>query len=279
MIKTRLMIVVAVALAASTGHAWSANAPVKTPAAARKPVQSEHKLAVKVTTVDRRTRKPVQMETEIHYLLYLPEGYEKSRADGKKRWPLMLFLHGAGERGKDINRVKRHGPPKLVEAGRGLPFVIVSPQCPSGRWWNAEVLMALLDAVVAGHAIDEDRIYVTGLSMGGFGTWQLGAKAPKRFAALVPICGGGRVADARKLKDIPIWAFHGGKDRVVSPAKSRQMIEAIRTAGGQGALITIYPEAGHDSWTKTYNNADLYAWLLRQKRRAPARPKTAKPQS
>ena len=109
----------------------------------------------------------------------------------------MLFLHGAGERGNDLNLVKKHGPPRLVEEGKSFPFVIVSPQCPENHWWEPVALTGLLDEIVEKYKIDKDRIYVTGLSMGGFGTWSLAAYSPKRFAAIVPICGGGEAVAAK----------------------------------------------------------------------------------
>lgn len=196
------------------------------------------------------------------YLLFLPEGY--AQGDAKKRWPLMLFLHGAGERGTNLTLVKKHGPPKLVEKDRSFPFVLVSPQCPRRRWWDVKVLTGLLDDVVKTHAVDKDRIYVTGLSMGGFGTWALAAATPGRFAAIVPICGGGKTGAAKQIKDIPTWVFHGGRDGVVPPARSRQMVDAMKAAGAKSVQLTIYPQAGHDSWSKTYDNPELYKWLLKQ---------------
>lgn len=199
----------------------------------------------------------------LKYLLYLPADYEK-----KDAWPLMLFLHGAGERGDNIERVKVHGPPKLIAAGKQFPFIVVSPQCPANRWWQPEDLTALLDEVVEKYKVDKDRIWVTGLSMGGFGTWSLAAATPDRFAALVPICGGGDPIWARRFQHIPIWVFHGAKDPVVPLDRSTRMVEALKQAGGN-VKFTVYPEAGHDSWTAAYNDPALYEWLLAQKR-APA---------
>jgi len=265
--KKTLLSILAAAVAA--GPATPADPPGK---GDKKSVQSEHKLKAKVTTTDRRTKKPVTKAVEMGYLLYLPEGYEKPKGKSPKRWPLMLFLHGAGERGTDLALVKKHGPPKLVERGKRFPFLIVSPQCPRGQWWNADVLTALLDEVVAAHAVDEDRVYVTGLSMGGFGTWALGAKTPRRFAALVPICGGGDTKTAARLKDIAVWAFHGERDRLVRPERSRQMVKAIQAAGGKNVKLTVYPDAGHNSWTRAYAEPGLYEWLLKQKRSGKAKP-------
>lgn len=202
-----------------------------------------------------------QVAVEIEYLLYLPEGY----GDTEQTWPLMLFLHGAGERGHDLEKVKVHGPPKLVAQGQSMPFIIVSPQCPTGKSWTdpseVQVLISLLDDIVANYDVDESRVYLTGLSMGGFGTWALGSSCPERFAAMVPICGGGDSRMTRRLRDVPIWVFHGAKDNTVPLARSAEMVEAVKAAGGD-IEFTVYPEAGHDSWTETYDNPELYEWLL-----------------
>ena len=142
-----------------------------------------------------------------------------------------------------------------------------SPQRGAGGWRSqVETLNGLLDDVMAKYKVDKDRVYVTGLSMGGYGTWALAAAHPKRFAAIVPICGGGNPADAAKLKDLPIWVFHGAKDRAVPLARSEMMVKAIKKAGGN-PKFTVYPEAGHDSWTESYDNPELYTWLLKQKRK------------
>jgi poly(3-hydroxybutyrate) depolymerase/lysophospholipase L1-like esterase len=214
------------------------------------------------TQTEQAFEKEIKVKVKLNYLLFLPEGYGK----GEKTWPLILFLHGAGESGDDLARVKTHGPPKIVEKKKDFPFIVVSPQSPRGGW-NPDALNGLLEDVVARYKVDKDRIYLTGLSMGGFGTWALAAAHPERFAAIVPICGGGNPADAKRLKDLPIWVFHGAKDRVVPLARSEMMVKAIRTAGGK-PKFTVYPEAGHDSWTETYNNPELYKWLLEHKRKS-----------
>lgn len=206
-------------------------------------------------------------EQTLHYLFFTPRDYTP---DGK-RWPLLLFLHGLGECGEnELDRVKIHGPPKLVESRPDFPFVVVSPQCrPPDRAmedvphaWKPEQLIQLLDHVIANEHIDTTRVYVTGLSMGGFGTWRLAAAHPERFAAAIPICGGGEPeAMADTLRRVPIWAFHGARDSVVPLARSQAMVDAVRRAGGD-AKLTVYPDAEHDSWTQTYNNQDVYDWLM-----------------
>ncbi len=202
----------------------------------------------------------ITITAKLDYLLSLPTGYDKPGTS----WPLVLFLHGAGESGNDLNKVKVHGPPKLVESDGPFPFILVSPQSPRGGW-NPDVLNALLETVIKQYHVDKDRVYLTGLSMGGFGTWTLAAAHPGTFAAIAPICGGGSPADAGKLAGIPTWVFHGAKDTTVPPKRSEEMVEALKAAGGT-PKFTLYPEAGHDSWTATYANPDFWKWLLEQKR-------------
>src|ERR1700685_2957590 len=189
------------------------------------------------------TRLDVQVHVTLDYLLYLPADYDK-----QDKWPLVLFLHGAGERGSHLDAVKRHGPPKLIEKGKQFPFIVVSPQCPSGHWWNNELvpLTTLLDDVSAKYKVDPDRVYVTGLSMGGYGTWALAAYAPNRFAAIVPVCGGGEIMLTRSIRHVPVWAFHGGKDPIVPVKRSQDLVEALKKAGAD-AKLTVYPDALHES--------------------------------
>jgi predicted peptidase len=203
--------------------------------------------------------KKITKTLSCKYLLFLPEGYGKEN----KRWPLMLFLHGAGERGDDLNKVKVHGPPRIVQTRKDFPFIVVSPQCPEGDWWThkTEMLINLLDYIIANYDVDTERVYLTGLSMGGYGSWALASEYPDRFAAVVPICGGGNRIMSIFLKDVPIWAFHGAKDSTVPVEESKELVEAINARGGN-AKLTIYPEANHDSWTETYNNPEVYDWLL-----------------
>lgn len=197
------------------------------------------------------------------YLLYLPTGYEK----GKRSWPLLLFLHGAGERGDDPEQLKTYGPPRLLAEGQELPFIVVSPQCPRGRYWLVPVLTGLLDELCGSLRVDEERIYVTGISMGAYGVWRLAAAQAERLAAIIPICGGGDPDEACQMKHLAIWAFHGAKDAVVPLEESEIMVQAVRNCGG-AARLTIYPEAGHDSWTETYAKPDWHQWLLTQRRAA-----------
>jgi predicted peptidase len=204
--------------------------------------------------------REVKIKVELQYLIYLPKNYETS----EEQFPLLLFLHGAGERGNDIEMVKRHGPPKLVEEGKEFPFIIVSPQCPEGTRWNyqALALTALLDEIESIYRVDKNRIYVTGLSMGGQGTWTLALSQPNRFAAIAPVCGWTDSWEVCKISRIPTWVFHGAKDNVVPVTESQEMVKALENCGAKEVKLTIYPEANHDSWTETYNNPELYNWLL-----------------
>jgi predicted peptidase len=212
--------------------------------------------------------RPVRVTMD--YLLYLPKDYEDHDS-----WPLLLFLHGAGERGDDLELVKVHGPPKLIEEGKEFPFLVVSPQCPRGRYWQAVELGALLDEICEKHRVDQDRIYVTGLSMGGFGTWALASYQPERLAAIAPICGGGERHWARNIGQLPAWVFHGAKDDAVPLERSEQMVESLQRVGND-VKFTVYPDAAHDSWTETYNNPELYEWLLKQKRPTSRKPADSK---
>ncbi len=211
-------------------------------------------------------KKTVTHDVTLKYWLALPKGYAD---DTTKNWPLMIFLHGAGERGDDLELVKKHGPPKLISAGTNLPFVVVAPQCPADSWWESTqqviALVALLDHVQASHRIDPDRVYCTGISMGGYGTWRLACEYPSRFAAVIPICGGGRPFLAKAMKSLPAWVFHGAKDPVVPLSESEKMVDALKRAGGS-VEFTVYPEALHDSWTATYDNPAIYDWLLQHRR-------------
>lgn len=201
----------------------------------------------------------------LRYLVYLPENYFASRGD----WPLVLFLHGAGERGRNIELVKKLGPPHLIVDGTSYPFILVSPQCPPRTTWDTQLLIALLDELRREFSIDPSRVYITGFSMGAYGACRLAAADPTRFAALVPLSGGVEPALAAELAQIPIWAFHGDKDKVVSPEITHKMVDAVRGAGGT-ARLTIYPDEGHDICNTTYSDPKLYEWLLRQRRPAVA---------
>lgn len=204
---------------------------------------------------------------EVEYLLYLPEAYEED----PQKFPLMLFLHGRGESRGPLSLVAKWGPPKMAERGDELPYLLVSPQCPSDESWaddsQQQRLVELLDHVVETYAVDPSRIYLTGLSMGGFGSWRMAADHPQRFAAVVPICGGGDPDDAEQLKQLPIWVFHGTEDRAVPFERSKEMVETLRQAGSEGVRFTTLEHVGHNSWSAAYATPQLDQWLKQQTRK------------
>jgi len=202
---------------------------------------------------------PQTFVQQTHYLLYLPEHYAN---DTSARWPLVLFLHGSGEVGDSIQWVARNGPPKLAKAGKKFPFILVSPQSAYYRWYPHD-LVELLSDIKKHYRVDNEKIYLTGLSMGGYGTWAMAEEYPDEFAAILPLSGGGDTTQAWKLRYLQVWCFHGLKDNIVPPSNSIDMIRAVRQYN-PGAKLTLYPEAGHDSWTTTYNNDTVYTWMLAQ---------------
>ncbi len=220
------------------------------------------------------------------YRLMRPE------TEPEQSYPLVLFLHGAGERGSDNSRQLRHLPAWLASerARREHPCYVLAPQCAPGEWWvdgdarralrsdapvdaspsnSLRAALAALEDVMRREPVDPDRVYLTGLSMGGFGAWELAMREPERFAALLPICGGGDARRAAALKTMPIWAFHGAEDPVVPLRLSRLMVEAVRRAGGS-AKLTELDGVGHDAWTHAYRRSGALAWLFEQRRTAAA---------
>ena len=197
------------------------------------------------------------------YLLYLPKEYESGK---EKKWPLVLFLHGRGESYGPLQIVSKWGPPKFAARGDHLPFILASPQCPGSGSWSDETRQTQLDELLkqlgSKYRVDPSRVYLTGLSMGGYGSWTLAANHPNRFAAVVPICGGGNPADASKLVNIPMWVFHGDQDKAVPLSKSVQMVEAIREAGGDKIRFTTLEHVGHNSWSSAYALPELFDWML-----------------
>ena len=204
-----------------------------------------------------------QYAIEMAYLLHLPPDYDASQS-----YPLLLALHGLGESGDDLEKLKVNGMPALLETQPDFPAIVVMPQCPAGSWWTYHVhkLVALLDHIEATYSVDPDRIYITGLSMGTWGLWALAMLQPQRFAALIAICGRGEPRLAERLKNIPVWVFHGALDDIVLPVESKAMVAALRWHGNSRVQYTVYPDVEHDSWTPTYNNPDVFEWLFAQKR-------------
>lgn len=196
------------------------------------------------------------------YFVHLPPGYDN---DPQKKWPVILFLHGSGERGYDLKLLARQPLVQGIEKRKDFPFILIAPQVSPGEWWSIPELDDLLDSLPSKYRVDTDRIYLTGLSMGGFATWAYLAAEPERFAAAVPICGGGDPADAARFKDVPIQVFHGQVDDAVPIQRSQEMVDALKKLG-RDVPFTVYPDVDHFSWIPTYKNPELYKWLLEQKR-------------
>jgi predicted esterase len=209
-------------------------------------------------------------KTNINFLLYLPDEYG---TDSQQKWPLILFLHGMGERGNNLDYLKIGGLPKKLEDEKNFPFIVVSPQIESQEgYWSADEttgsLFTLLEEIKATYSIDPKRIYLTGVSLGAGGTWEIGLRYPDRFAALVPVMGYygypfGTPDNICILKNVPIWAFHGATEETVPLDAEEGLIKALKACGGD-VQFTVYPDAGHDIADKAYENSDLYTWMLSQ---------------
>ncbi len=226
--------------------------------------------AVRVGGAEPAAGKQVEQELKlpdnksVPYLLYLPKDYDSKEA----KWPLLLFLHGRGESDGPLSVVKKWGPPRLIERGENFPYIVISPQCPRQESWpqpgQQTLLLALLDHIEKQFKADADRVYLTGLSMGGYGAWRLAADHPERFAALVPICGGGKPGDAVQLKGMPIWVFHGTEDKAVPFQRSVEMVDALKAAGSTAIRFTSLENIGHNCWEAAYATPEVYQWLEKQ---------------
>ena len=238
------------ALAAGAAAAW----PGAAFAAAGSPPEEggEHSGSLRTT---------VTKQIDLRYLIWVPEPAAQPAAG----WPLLIFLHGSGERGGNLAKLKAHGPPRYAAAGRRFPFVLVAPQVDVGDSWHSDAIEALRTDLVARWPIDPDRVLLTGMSMGGYGAWNYAVAYPEQLAAVVPVCGIGNVERAGRVAQVPVWAFHGARDAVVPIAGDREMVRAVRAAGGQ-VRFTVYPKVGHNAWERAYADPALYGWLLMQRR-------------
>ena len=211
----------------------------------------------------------------INYLFYLPESYGK---DFEKKWPLILFLHGMGERGDDLELLKKHPLPKTLDQQKDFPCIVVSPQLPLDKLlWDDFIgpLKEMLDQIQSKYSVDTRRVYLTGLSMGGAGTWNFALRYPQYFAAIVPIAGAYKFRSKEipdnlcDLKELPIWTFHGGKDETVQAWQTEILVDALK-ACGSNIRYTLYPEADHpQSWIQAYADPELYTWLFTQTLKQP----------
>ncbi|MBR3967175.1 MAG: prolyl oligopeptidase family serine peptidase [Clostridia bacterium] len=211
---------------------------------------------------------------DIGYYVFLPEDYSP-----EKKYPMVVFLHGAGERGNgkdELQKIQKHALPKYAAAGKKFPFILLCPQCPGRIVWNNIVfeLKALIDKVAQEYNADMSRIAITGISMGGFGTWEMGLTFSNYFCAIAPVCGGGLSWRCSNLKNTPVWALHGDADGTVPPKNSIEMVEAVNKNGGN-AKLTLFHDVGHDSWDNAYKETTVLDWLLSHKREDFAKNKEA----
>lgn len=200
----------------------------------------------------------------LRYYLYYPKEYV---SHPEEEFGLLLFLHGGGESGLELEHVKKNGPPKLLVEGKQFPFLILAPQNPHERkWWNTQAVVQLLDAVVETNRVDKNRIYLTGLSRGGSAAWQLATQYPEKFAAMAVVCGMAPLPYAHWIdKEMPIWVFHGDKDPVIDVSESDAMVEKLKQMN-YNVRYTRYKDVGHNSWDRAYTTDSLYTWLAQQKR-------------
>ena len=217
----------------------------------------------------RRTRMDFFELNGLQYLIRYPQGFCK-----EEHYPVILFLHGAGSRGKDFTDLLENAFFEEIDKQLSFPFVVIAPLCSEDTWFDMfERLKALVLHIKTLSFTDSTCLYVMGASMGGYATWQLAMSMPEHFAAAVPICGGGMYWNASRLRGLAIWAFHGAKDTVVRVEESQKMVARINEKAPGNAKLTIYPENGHNAWSDTYRNPEVFTWLLshrKQERTAPA---------
>ena len=207
-------------------------------------------------------KAPPKETTELKYIVLKPDDIKEG-----EKLPLILFLHGAGERGEDLELLYVHGLPKMFRRGDlNERCIVLAPQCPEGNFWPAltHELRELTLHIIATEPVDSDRVSCTGISMGGFGTWDLGAVCGDIFSCIAPICGGGQGRSAFLLKNMPIWAFHGDIDNIVDPRLSLEMVQAVNKCGGK-AILTMFENTTHNSWSKAYEETGLVKWLVSHK--------------
>lgn len=202
-------------------------------------------------------------ESFFDYLVYLPKDYE-----GVKKFPLVLFLHGAGERGNNLTLLKRIAVPKIFDGEVDCPAVVISPQCRENVTWNSqpEKVYEFIQWILKKYSIDEDAFSITGISMGAFGTWQLIIDHPDLFSAAAPICGGVISPLLHNATDLPIRIYHGEKDDIVDCFYSKDAYNKLKAIGAKDVELFLFPECKHDSWTRAYEHTDLLDWLIRHRR-------------
>nr|WP_321413211.1 PHB depolymerase family esterase [uncultured Allomuricauda sp.] len=201
---------------------------------------------------------------KLKYYLYYPKDYFEPE---NKEFGLLLFLHGGGESGRDVQEIKDTGPPKMLVEGKQFPFLILAPQNSNAKkWWNTHAVMQLLDSIVDANRVDVRRIYLTGLSRGGSASWELATQYPDKFAAMAVVCGMPPLPYAHWIdREMPIWVFHGDQDDVINVEESDKMVRKLREMG-QDVRYTRYKGVGHNAWDRAYTTDSLYTWLASKKR-------------
>lgn len=227
--------------------------------------------AAEAEPVERRgaSRVSAAVSARLPYLAVTPANF-RSQA----RWPLIIFLHGSDQRGNDLNVLKAAGPVKHALSDASFPFVVVAPQLAPGKIWNGEIVARFAQQVISRFRVDPRRIYLTGLSTGGYGAWDAAMAHPERWAAVVPVAGGGSTVipkhaegdQLNALRSLGVWAFHGGSDSVVDPSESQRMVSELQRVGASDVRLTIFPGASHDVWSQVYDDPAVYAWLLQHQR-------------
>lgn len=198
----------------------------------------------------------------INYVVSFPDDFNET-----EKYPVIIFLHGAGTRGNNISAVIENPFYKIIAKFDKFGFITVAPQCHADTWFDIfSDVIEFTEYIRNMNYANKDRIYGMGASMGGYGIWQLAMSRPEWFAAIVPICGGGMYWNAARLINVPVWAFHGDNDSVVDSSESIKMVNAVNRAGGN-AKLTVYPKCEHDAWSETYGNAEVFEWLLMNKRK------------
>ncbi len=210
----------------------------------------------RVSSFSSKLQKPVSLR----YLIWMPSGKRP-----KGGWPLVIFLHGSGERGNDLHQTLVHGWPEMASKGKSFPFILVAPQAPAHRDWDVDEIEGLRRRLLHKTHANPDRVILTGLSMGGIGSWNYAEAYPETLAALIPVCGYGDTDGAERITPLPVWAFHGADDKVVPTANDQRMVDELKKVGGN-VRFTLYQNVGHDSWDKAYAEPELIPWLLEQKR-------------
>jgi predicted peptidase len=195
------------------------------------------------------------------YLLYLPDNYEY-----ENNIPLLIYLHGASVRGNEISKIKAYGLPYLIEKGEKYDFIVVSPQCPPSKSWNTENWFEpLYNELLSKYKIDTNRIYLTGMSLGGYGAWNTAMEYPDKFAAVIPLCGGGNVRDVCNISHMPVWAFHGTADTLVPISETEKLVNQLKKCNGNVKFSRLEGKGHSIQWV--YEDKEVYSWMLNQKKK------------